>query len=173
MAATPRAPVPAWTRRVQGWSFAAFFISLILLTFVAVEFWNAGDLEMSGYFAGLASVVPLLLVVFVFYARPVWGISVPLAPEAVAVAFAAAARGRPVEPVPEREGPFARCVAVVRFREPACTIGWSPEALPPRSGAERRGSVVVLRPETRDKKAVADLRESLRESLLGAAARST
>jgi hypothetical protein len=167
MAATPRAPAPAWTRHVQGWSFALFFVSLIFLSFVAVEFWNAGNLEMSGYFAGLASVVPLLLVVLVFYARPIWGISVPLAPEAVAIALEAAASGRSVEPVSEREGPFARCVAVVYLGDPACTIGWSPEAPALKSGGGRAGSVVVLRPETRDKKALADLRESLRASLLG------
>ena len=172
MAATPRPPSPAWTRRVQGWSFGLFFVSLVLLTFVAVQFWNAGNLEMSGYFAGLASVVPLLLVFVVFYARPVWGISVPLAPEAVAAAFAAATRGRAVEPIPEREGPFARCVAVVRFREPGCTLGWSPEPSPSTLGGRQGGSIVVLRPETRDRKAVADLRASLRASLLGGPAGS-
>lgn len=166
MAATPRAPAPAWTRRVQGWSFLLFFVSLIVLTFLAVEFWNARNLEMSGYFAGLASVVPLLLVVLVYYALPVWGISVPLAPGAIADAFAFAARGRAVVPVPEREGPFARCVAVVHFEDPACTVGWTAEAPSAKATSTGGGSIVVLRPETPDRKAVAALRESLREALL-------
>lgn len=168
MAPTSRAAIPAWTRRVQGWSFILFFVSLIVLTFVAVQFWNAADLVMSGYFAGLASVVPLLLVVLVYYVRPVWGLSVPLAPEVVAGAFASAAHGHVVEPVSEREGPFSRCAAVVRFKDPACTLGWTAETTPPAAGSGRGGSTVVLRPESRDRKAVAALRESLRESLLAA-----
>ncbi len=165
MAAMPRAPEPAWTRRLQGWSFLLFFVSLIAFTFVAVLFYNANELALSAYFAALASVAPLLLVVLVYYGRPVWGLSVPLAPDAIAATLAASASEDNVEPVAEREGPFTRCVAVVRFREAPCTLGWYPEpSAVPGSG---RGSVLVLRPETRDRKAVAALRETLRASLVG------
>lgn len=168
MAAPPNAPGPAWARRVQGWSFLLFFVSLIALTFAAVEFWNAHDLVMSGYFAGLASVAPLLLVVLVYYGRPLWGITVPLSPGAVAGALASATHGRRVEPVAQREGPFARCVSVVRFEEPACTIGWS--AAPSTLGVlVAEATSVVLRPETRDRRALAAFRESLARSLLDAA----
>lgn len=168
MAAPPIASVPAWTRRVQGWSVLLFFASLVVLSFAAVEFWNAGDLVLSGYFAGLASVIPLLLIVLVYYALPVWGITVPIPPGAVAGALAVAARGLAVEPVAEREGPFARCVSVVRFEHPACTVGWTADPSPPTAPAGREVTVVVLRPETRDRKALAAFRESLARSLLDA-----
>ncbi len=166
MAATPRAPAPAWTRRVQGWSFLLFFVSLIALTFVAVVFYNANQLALSGYFAALASVLPLLLVVLVYYGLPVWGLSVPMPPDAVASALASSAKERRVEPVEEREGPFARCVAVVRFADPPCTLGWSAEQGTSPADATRKRSLLVLRPETRDRRAVAALRESLRASLV-------
>ncbi|HYM39872.1 MAG TPA: hypothetical protein VEY12_06985 [Thermoplasmata archaeon] len=169
MAAVPRTPAPVWARRIQGWSFLVFFVALILLTFAAVEFWNAGDFEMSGYFAGLASVAPLLLLALIYYGMPVWGISVPLGPDAVAGALATAAVGHGVEPVAERDGPFARCVAVVHFDEPACTLGWSPEPTAPGVGASRRATVVVLRPETRDRTALAAFRTALARSLVDAA----
>jgi hypothetical protein len=169
MAAPVPVPPPTWTRRLQGWSFLLFFLSLIVLTFLAVQFWNAGDLVLSGYLAGLASVAPLLLVVLVFYALPVWGISVPLPPDVVAEAVASAARGRSVEPVAEREGPFAQCVSVVRFVGPACLVGWSTLPTYPKAAPHTGGSTVVLRPETRDRKAVAAFRESLARSLADAA----
>lgn len=172
MAAIPRTPAPAWARRIQGWSFLVFFVSLIALTFIAVEFWNAGDYEMSGYFAGLASAAPLLLLVLIYYGMPVWGISVPLRPEAVADALRVAAAGHGVEPVAEREGPFARCVAVVRFKEPACTLGWSPESMSPGTG-KNGATVVVLRPETRDRRALAAFRTALARALVDAAAQLT
>lgn len=168
MASTPRAPAPAWARRIQGWSFLVFFVSLIVLTFVAVEFWNARNFEMSGYFAGLASAVPLLLVLVIYYALPVWGVSVPLAPDAVAGALEAAAAGRRVEPVAEREGPFARCAAVVRFEAPSCTVGWFPETVPASGVAEGQATIVILRPESRDRRGLAALRASLAESLAAA-----
>ncbi len=167
MAAMPRAPEPAWTRRLQGWSFLLFFVSLIALTFVAVMFYNANEVALSAYLAAAASVVPLLLVILVYYGRPVWGLSVPLAPDAVASALAASAGADRAEPVAEREGPFARCVAVVRFRDAPCTLGWYLEPGGSPGSGGRRGSVLVLRPETRDWKAVAALRESLRASLVG------
>ena len=169
MAATPSAPAPTWTRRVQGWSFLLFFVSLIVLTFAAVEFWNAGELVMSGYFAGLASVAPLLLVALAYFAAPVWGISVPLPPDAVARAVADAAGGRTVEPVAEREGPFARCVSVVRFEEPACVVGWSEIPRFVKAVSPPSGSIVILRPESRDRRALASFRESLAQSLSDAA----
>jgi hypothetical protein len=169
MAASSLVLPPTWTRRVQGWSFLVFFVSLIVLTFVAVEFWNARDLVMSGYFAGLASVAPLLLVALAYVAVPVWGISVPLPPDAVARAVADAAGGRPVEPVAEREGPFARCVSVVRFDEPACLVGWSEMPAYLKAASPPSGSILVLRPESRDRKALAGFRESLARSLADAA----
>ncbi len=167
--ATPRAGTPTWTRRVQGWSFLVFFVSLIALTFVAVESWNLGDLVLTGYFAGLASVAPLFLVVLIYYAVPVWGLSVSLPPEAVAGALASASEGRAVEPVAEREGPFARCAAVVRYRDPACTVGWSLEPVAGKGLPTHEGTLVVLRPEDHDRKAQAALRERLARSLASAA----
>lgn len=169
MAAPSSVLPPTWTRRVQGWSFLVFFLSLIILTFVAVEFWNAGDLVMSGYFAGLASVAPLLLVALAYYAAPLWGISVPLPPDAVARAVADALGGRKVEPVAERHGPFARCVSVVRFDEPACVVGWSEVPTFTKAASPPSGSTLVLRPESRDRKALASFRESLARALSDAA----
>src|SRR5574337_78393 len=166
MAPPPSLPIPTWTRRIQGWSFLVFFVSLVVLTLAAVEVWNAGDLVMSGYLAGLASVVPLLLVVLVYYGLPLWGITVPLSSGAVAEALASAARDRTVEPVAEREGPFARCVSVVRFEDPSCTVGWSTDPAPMSGLHPRAVTVVVLRPETRDRKALAAFREALARSLV-------
>ncbi len=168
MASLPRAATPAWTRRIQGWSFLVFFVSLIALTFAAVESYNSTDLVMSGYFAGLASVVPLFLVALTYYALPVWGISVPLSPDAVAGALAGVSEGQAVEPVAEREGPFARCAAVVRFAEPACTVGWSADAATAKASPPGTATVVVLRPESRDRKALAAFRNRLARSLLAA-----
>ncbi len=166
MSPAARVPVPAWTRRVRGWSFLLFFLSLIVLSVVAVESWNTGNIELSGYFAGLASVLPLLLVVVTYYALPLWGINVPAPPEDVAAALAAVAGRQTVEPVAVREGPFARCVSVVRLHEPRCTVGWAVD--PTRPGGSSQGTVVVLRPESRDRKALAAFRESLARSLRGA-----
>lgn len=162
MPAAPRAPQATWTRRVQGWSFLLFFLSLIVLTVAAVEFWNAGDMVTTGFVAGLASVLPLLLVVVAYYAVPLWGISVPLPPESVAAVVAAASPRQNVEPVREPAGAFARCVSVVRLTAPGCTVGWLPE---PEVAAVRRGTVVLLKPESRDRKALAAYRESLADSL--------
>lgn len=158
----PRALRPTWTRRVQGWSFLLFFVSLIVLTVAAVEFWNAGDMVTTGYVAGLASVLPLLLVVLVYFAVPLWGISVPLPPETVANVVASAAPARNAEPVPDPSGPFGHCPSVVRLPDPRCLVGWFPE---PAGPGARSGTVVLLKPESRDRKALAALRESLAESL--------
>ncbi len=168
----PRVLAPAWTRRVQGWSFLLFFVSLIILTFVAVLFYNQNDYAMSALFGGLASVVPVVLVGLVYYALPVWGMSVPLTPDGVAGALAAATGNQAVEPVAERDGLFARCVAVVHFEAPRCTLGWSPGPSVPAAGGSRAGSIVVLRPESRDRKALAAFRESLATTLLDATRRA-
>lgn len=169
MAPTP-APRPTWTRRVPGWAFLLFFVSLVGLTYFAVYYYNANDPVSAGYLAGLASVLPVLLVLAVYYFVPVWAIPVPLPVDGVAEALGRAAPDVPVEPVSDREGAFARCVSVVRFRAPACTVGWylMPESEKPASPLPH--STVVLRPETRDRKALAAFREALARALLEAAA---
>jgi len=166
MPAVPPVPRPTWTRRVAAWSILLFFVSLIVLTYFAVYYSNKGDLVTTGVVAGLASVVPLLLVVVPYYVTPIWAIPVPLTSEDVAQALARATPGLRAEPVGDREGPFARCVSVIRFDEPACTVGWYAMefAAKPVAGAAR--TTVVLRPRTRDRKAVAAFRETLARSLL-------
>ena len=167
MAATP-VPRPTWTRRVPGWAFLLFFVSLILLTYFAVDFSNRGDPVTTGYLAALASVVPLLLVVLVYVGRPLWAMHLPLEVDALARTLAQATAGRAVHPVAEREGPFAKCVSVVRFDEPPCTIGW--QELPSLRGAKGppERTVLLFRPEARDRKALAAFRRSLAEALVGA-----
>ncbi len=166
------APVsrPTWTRRVPGWAFLLFFLSLIVLTYFAVYYYNANDPVAAGYLAGLASVVPVLLVLAAYAFIPVWAIPVPLPVEEVAKALDRAARDRPVEPVSERQGAFARCVSVVHFRAPACTVGWylMPESEKPASPLPH--STVVLRSETRDRKALAAFRDALARAFGEAAA---
>ncbi len=154
-------PRPTWTRRVPGWAFALFFVSLIVLTYFAVYYYNANDLVSAGYLAGLASVLPVLLVIAVYYVLPVWAIPVPLPVDDIAKALDHAAHDIPVEPVADRRGAFARCVSVVRFTTPACTVGWylMPDSEKPMS--PKPHSTVVLRPETRDGKALAAFREAL------------
>jgi hypothetical protein len=167
MAATP-VPRPTWTRRVPGWAFLLFFVSLIVLTYFAVDFSNRGDPVTTGYLAALASVVPLALVAGVYYGRPLWAVHLPLDVGAVARTLAEATAGHPVHPVAEREGPFAKCVAVVRFERPACTVGWQElPALPGAKGRPER-TLLLLRPEARDRKALAAFRHSIAESLMRA-----
>ncbi len=167
MAATPIAR-PTWTRRVPGWAFLLFFVSLIVLTYLAVDFWNRGDMVTTGYLAAAASVVPLLLVALVYVGRPLWAMHLPLDADAVARILAKSTAGQAVHPVPEREGPFAKCVAVVRLDKPACTIGWHElPVLPGARGVPER-TLLMLRPEARNAKALAAFRRSLAESLLGA-----
>ena len=168
MPPTPPVPRPTWTRRVAAWTFLLFFVSLILLTYFAVYYSNRGDLVTTGYLAGLASVVPVLFVLVPYYFLPVWAIPVPMAPDGVAAALSRATEGLRADPVAEREGAFTRCVSVVRFREPRCTVGWYPMAELP--GALERGprSTVVLRPASRDRKALAAFRETLARALLDA-----
>ncbi len=166
MAATPSVPGPAWTRRVPGWAFLLFFVALIVLTYFAVDYSNRGDLVTTGYLAGAASVVPILLVALVYVGRPLWAMYLPLGVDAVARTLAETTAGRAVHPVPEREGPFAKCVAVVRFETPACTVGWQPlPTLPGAKGTPER-TILILRPEARDRKALAAFRRSLAESLV-------
>ncbi len=166
MSAAPPVVRPTWTRRVAAWTMLAFFVSLIVLTYFAVYYSNKGDLVTTGYVAGLASVVPILFVILPFYLTPIWAIPVPLTAEEVAAALARATAGLRAEPVADREGPFARCVAVVRFDAPACTVGWYPIELPPRVAAGKPQTTVVLRPQTGDKKALAAFRAALARSLL-------
>lgn len=166
MAAPPPVPRPTWTRRAPGWAFAAFFASLIVLTYLAVFDYNRGDLVTTGYLAGLASVVPVLVVVAVYHLVPLWAIPVPLPVEAVAGVLSAATRDRRVEAVEDRQGPFARCVSVVRFEAPACTVGWFPMSQAAQAAPAHPRSTVVLRPETRDRKALAEFRETLARALL-------
>jgi len=164
MAATP-VPRPTWTRRVPGWAFLLFFVSLIVLTYLAVDFSNRGDPVTTGYLAGLASVVPIALVALVYVGRPVWAMHLPLDGDGVARALAQATAGRAVHPVAEREGPFTKCAAVVRFEEPTCTVGWQElPSLPGTKGTPER-TLLIFRPESRDRKALAAFRRSLAESL--------
>lgn len=168
MPPTPSVPRPTWTRRVAAWTFLLFFVSLMLLTYFAVYYSNKGDLVTTGYLAGLASVIPVLLVLVPFYVFPIWAIPVPLPPDGVAAALSRATAGIHAAPVVERDGPFARCVSVVRFERPACTVGWYP--MPSLTGASSGvpRSTVVLRPASRDRKALAAFRETLARSLLDA-----
>jgi hypothetical protein len=167
MAATRVARL-TWTRRVPGWAFLLFFVSLIVLTYFAVDFSNRGDPVTAGYLAGLASVVPIVLVAGVYYGRPLWAVHLPLDVDAVARTLAAATAGSSVHPVAEREGPFAKCVAVIQFERPACTVGW--QELPGLPGVQgpRDRTILLLRPEARDRKAQAEFRRSLAESLVRA-----
>lgn len=163
------APVcrPTWTRRVPGWSFLVFFVSLILLTYLAVYFYDVNDLVSAGYLAGLASVVPVLLVVVVYYALPLWAMPVPLSTEELGTALAAATHSLRSESVADRKGAFAHCVSVVRFESPDCLVGWyrTPESQQRAAGHPR--STLVLRARTRDRKALAAFRETLARSLGG------
>ncbi len=164
MSAAPPVPRPTWTRRVAAWSILGFFVSLIVLTYAAVDVWNAGDLVASGYLAGLASAVPVLLVLVPYYATPIWGITVPVSVEDVAAALARASVGRHAEPLEAREGAFARCVAVIRFDDPPCTVGWYPTPVAPGPAAFPQ-TVVVLQPRRGNRKALAEFREAVARAL--------
>ncbi len=166
MPPTPPVPRPTWTRRVAAWSFLLFFVSLMLLTYFAVYYSNKGDLVTTGYLAALASVIPILFVLVPYYVFPIWAIPVPLPPEGVAAALSRATEGIRADPVGERDGPFARCVSVVRFDTPACTVGWYSVPLPPHPPPDAPRSTVVLRPASRDRRALAAFRETLARSLL-------
>ncbi len=155
---------PRWTRRVPGWSLAAFFVVLIVLTYLAVAFWNRGDMGATAYLATLASAGPLLVIAVAYYVWPTWAFSVALTEAEVAKAIESASAGKEVEAVPERERPFVRCSAVVRVRDPACLIGWFP--LPTAPGTKvPPTSVLFLQPRTRNRRALAAFRETLARSL--------
>ncbi len=155
---------PRWTRRVPGWSLAAFFVVLVVLTYLAVAFWNRGDLGATAYLAALASAGPLLVIAVAYYVWPTWAFSVPLTEAEVAKAIESASVGKDVEAVPERQRPFVRCSAVVRVRDPACMIGWFP--LPTAPGRKfPPTSVVFLQPRTRNRRALATFREALARAL--------
>ncbi len=167
MAATP-VPRPSWTRRVPGWVFLLFFVSLIVLTYYAVVYSNLGDPVSAGYLAAAASVVPILVVAAVYVGRPLWAMHLPLGVDGVARVLAEATAGQTVHPVAEREGPFAKCVSVVRFETPACTVGWQElPSVPGVKGTTER-TILILRPEARDRKALAAFRRSLADSLVRA-----
>lgn len=165
MVAAPPVVRPTWTRRVAAWSILGFFVSLIALTFAAVYTSNAGDLVTTGYLAGLASVVPILFVAVPYYATPIWATLVPLNVEEVAQALARGTRDLRAEPIPAREGPFLRCVSVVRFDAPPSIVGWYPMPDPAPTPHAVAATTVVLRPRTRDRKAMAAFRERLARSL--------
>ncbi len=155
---------PRWARRVPGWSLAAFFVVLIVFTYLAVESWNRGDLEATTYLTLVASAGPLVVIALAYYLWPTWAYSIPLTEAEVATAIEAASVGKEVEAVSARERPFVRCSAVVRVRDPACTIGWF--LLPSVPGVRVPAtSVVFLQPETRDRRALAAFRESLARAL--------
>ncbi len=166
MAPVPPVSRPTWSRRIAPWTVLMFFVTLIVLTYFAVYYSNKGDPQTAGYLAGLASVVPVLLVVVPFYATPIWGIPVSLKEEEIANALARATPGLRAVPVAEREGPFSRCVSVVRFEAPACTVGWYKMEYPANVAQSLPRATVVLRPHTRDRTAVAAFRERLAASFL-------
>ncbi len=165
MVAAPPVVRPTWTRRVAAWSILGFFVSLIALTFAAVYTSNAGDLVTTGYLAGLASAVPILLVAVPYYATPIWAVQVPLSVEEVAQALDRGTRGLRAEPIAAREGPFLRCVSVIRFDAPPCIVGWYPMPNPAKMPSGAAATTVVLRPGTGDRKAMAAFRERLARSL--------
>lgn len=169
MSAASPVPRPTWTRRVPGWSFLLFFVSLAFLTYLAVYLWNQGDLVSTGYVAGLASVVPIALVAAVYYGRPLWGLGVPLETAEVRKALATVAGSKTVRPVPERKGPFGKCASVVRLDNPPCTLGYGPFPGPVQPKIVRERTLVLLRPESRDRKAQAAFRASLASALSGSA----
>lgn len=165
MAATP-VPRPTWTRRVPGWVFLLFFVSLIVLTYYAVVYSNRGDPVTAGYLAAAASVVPIVLVAAVYVGRPLWAMHLPLGVDAVARVLGEATAGRTVHPVAERDGPFAKCVSVVRFETPACILGWQELPSIPGAKGNPERTILILRPEARDRKALAAFRRSLADSLI-------
>ncbi len=166
MPAAPAVPRPTWTRRVPGWAFALFFVTLIVFTYFAVYYYNRDDLATAAYMAALASVVPLALTFAVYSLRPVWGLAVPLEAPAVAQALEAAAAGKAYHPVSARDGPFAKCASVVRFDEPACTLGFGTLPTPVRLDVVRERTLLIVRSESRDFRAQAALRASLADVLL-------
>lgn len=153
---------------MPGWSLLVFFVLTMVLAYLAVYFWNIEDMVTTGYFTLLASVAPGLVVVLVYYGLPTWAFQVPGTEEIVARGVAGAIASGGMEPVAEHRRPFANCTKVFHVREPPCTIGWFPSPMPPGAPKMPPVTTLFLRPETRDRKALAAFRQALARSLLAA-----
>jgi hypothetical protein len=163
----PPAYEPSWARRVPGWSLLLFFLSLAGLTAIAAYFNDLNEMQLAGYFAGLASTVPLLSILIPYYGRPVWAIQVPTPIEPVAGAIRDVLPPNGAEVITKREGAFARCTTVVSIASPRCAIGWYMTASPPGGVAIPPRSVVIFEARSGDRIALLQLRESLRTALRG------
>jgi hypothetical protein len=156
---------PTWARRIPGWSLLLFFLSLAVLTAIAAAFNNANDLGVAGYFAGLASTVPLLSIIIPYYARPVWSIQIPAAEEVVAGAISTVLSDHNPQVTSQRKGPFAHCTSVLVLEMPSCGVGWYHTPPPPESVAIPPRSVIILAARSREKGPIAALREALRMAM--------
>jgi hypothetical protein len=156
---------PGWARRIPGWSLLLFFLSLAVLTAIAVSFDNANELELAGYFAGLASTVPLLAIIIPYYARPVWSIQVPGFEDAVARKVDTILADRGPRLIAERKGPFTRCTSVLALERPRCALGFYPVRPPAESLAIAPRTAIILTGPVRERRALVELRETLRRPL--------
>lgn len=154
-----------WTRRVPGSALLLFFLTTIVFTFFAVEFWNVYAMAAAGSLTLLAAVLPLELVYVLYYARPVWTAEVTGDAAQVEAAVRQVLAPEHVETVAEPKGVLKLCSTSLRVREPACAIGWA--ALQPyeRAGASVPGTHVFFVGESRDVKRLAAFRDRVGSAL--------
>ncbi len=152
------AQAAAWTRRVPGSALLVFFVTTIVLTFFAVEFWNVYEMAATGSLTLLAAVLPLQLIYVFYYARPVWTVHVDADVGDVERGIRDALGSRSAAPIEDRRGVLGLCAGALRVREPACAIGWSAtEGYGPFKG----GTSVFFVSESRDMKALLALRDAV------------
>ena len=155
-----------WARRTSGTGLLVFFLSLIVLTYLAVVFWNGYDMAATGSLTLLAAVLPLELLSLFYFAAPVWALQTPADTATVERAVRTAVGSAKAEPLAEHKGVFRACTSVVRVSEPPCTVGWwQPDgARPPVR------SLIFVVGGSADKESLARFRTAIAEGLARPAA---
>lgn len=158
-----------WSRRTSGTGLLVFFLSLIVLTYLAVAFWNNYDMAATGSLTLLAAVLPLELLFFFYFAAPVWALQTPADSASVERAVRSAVGTANAEPVADRKGVFRLCTAVVRVSEPTCTVGWwQPEGARPPTR-----TLIFLMGGAADKERLTRFRAAIADGLARAAGSAT
>ncbi len=155
---------PSWSRLTYSGPVLLFLALSGGMWLAALASWELGSQELATILTGLGAAAPILLMVAHVHSRPaLWVLRVHADADAVEIAVRRAVADRKaiaVGPVPEREGLFRRCDAVMRIENPACLIGWRATTAR-RHSEETTMSSVVLQGNPRETTALDALRDAI------------